>query len=354
MNFRDPALIKRLSKSIASEAKGLPEMKLMEVCGSHTQAVARFGLRKLLPENVKLVSGPGCPVCVTPSSEIAEAVWIAKKGAIVTTYGDLARVPSSLGSLFEAKAGGADVRVVYSIADAGEIARKNPGEKTVHVAIGFETTAQTTAAFLNSSPPKNFLVLNCHKWFLPAMDALLASRDLKIDGYICPGHVSTLVGSNAYRFLSEKYGVPQVVAGFEPLDVMLAVLMLVRQLNKGEAKVENEYIRVVKPEGNAKALGLMGETFGVGNAEWRGLGVINGSGMPFTRRFGHFDARYALKPKVSRGADMPNGCACANVLKGKTEPKDCRLFGRACTPEKPIGPCMVSVEGACHNALRFE
>ena len=354
MNFRDPVLIRHLSKSIASEAKGLPEMKLMEVCGSHTQAVARFGLRKLLPENVKLVSGPGCPVCVTPSSEIAEAVWIAKKGAIVTTYGDLARVPSSLGSLFEAKASGADVRVVYSIADAGEIARKNPGKKIVHVAIGFETTAQTTAAFLNSPPPKNFLVLNCHKWFLPAMDALLASRDLKIDGYICPGHVSTLVGSDAYRFLSEKYEVAQVVAGFEPADVMLAVLMLVRQLKKGEGKVENEYIRVVKPGGNPRALKLMGETFGIGDAEWRGLGAIKDSGMPLTKRFEHFDAKKVLKPKVPRDAGMPKGCACASVLKGKTGPRDCRLFGKACTPEKPIGPCMVSVEGACHNALRFE
>ncbi len=354
MNFRDPALIRRISKAIASEARGMEEKTLMEVCGSHTQAVARFGLRKLLPKNIRLVSGPGCPVCVTPQGEIGEGVWLAKKGFLITTYGDLARVPCSEGSLLEARAGGADVRIVYSIADAGNIARKNPGKKVVHIAIGFETTAQTTAAFLNSSPPKNFFVLNCHKRFLPAMDALLASRDLGIDGYICPGHVSTLIGSKAYGFLSEKYAIPQVVAGFEPVDVMLSILMLVRMLKRNEARVENEYSRVVKPGGNPVALGLMHSTFGNGGGEWRGLGTIAGSGMPFKKKFERFDARKIFKPRADRENRMPGGCLCAEVLKGKVQPKKCRLFGKACTPEAPIGPCMVSVEGACHNALRYE
>jgi len=353
MNFRDPRLMKTISSLIFLEAEGLPEKRLMEVCGSHTQAVERFGLRTLLPENIKLVSGPGCPVCVTPPREIGEAVYLAKKGFTVTTYGDLARVSCAEGSLLDAKSAGADVRIVYSISEAGEIAKANPKKTVVHVAIGFETTAQTTAAFLNSSPPENFLVLNCHKWFLPAMDALLASGDVKIDGYLCPGHVSTLVGSNAYKFLSERYGISQVVAGFEPVDVMLAVLILVRMIKQSEAGVKNEYIRVVKPEGNQQAMKIMRSVFGVSDADWRGLGIIKNSGMPFKGKFLKYDARKLLRPRAKTESGMPNGCICSEVLKGKTEPRKCPMFGRACSPEKPFGPCMVSLEGACHNALRY-
>lgn len=351
--FRDPALVRRISCLIDRESRGLPETRLMEVCGSHTQAVERFGLRRLMPKNIKLISGPGCPVCVTPPREIDEAVSLAKDGHIITTYGDLARVPSGSGSLMEAKAEGADVRIVYSVSEAGEIALANRDKTVVHVAIGFETTAQTTAAFLASSPSDNLLMLNCHRWFLPAMKALLKTGEVKIDGYICPGHVSTLIGSNAYAPLSREYGIPQVVAGFEPVDVMLSVLMLTRMVKRGKAGVENEYARVVKPEGNPKAMRLMNLAFGAGDAEWRGLGRISGSGMPFRERFAGRDARFILKPKTAGEKGMPRGCLCANVLMGKTEPERCPMFGKACTPEKPIGPCMVSVEGACHNAFRY-
>jgi hydrogenase expression/formation protein HypD len=353
MNFRDPALLRRLSTRIRAESAGLPKKRLMEVCGSHTQAVERFGLRALLPENVALVSGPGCPVCVTPESDIGAAVWAADEGFIVTTYGDLARVPGPTGSLLEAKARGADVRTVYSIVEAGEIAR-GAGKKTVvHVAMGFETTAQTTAAFLHSPPPENFLVLNIHRWFLPAMRALLESGDTQIDGYICPGHVSTVVGSDAYLPLSETYGIPQVVSGFEPADILLSILMLVRMLKEGRGGVENEYSRVVRRGGNPAALKMMSSTFGVSDAVWRGLGNIKESGMPLRSEFARYDAARILKPRVPDSCGMPAGCLCADVLKGKVEPDVCPLFGKRCTPETPVGPCMVSVEGACHNALKY-
>ncbi len=352
MNFKDPAIIRKLKSSIDSHAKGLPETNLMEVCGSHTQAVERFGLRKLLPKNINLVSGPGCPVCITPPSVIESAIKISEQGSVITTYGDLARVPCSSGSLIDAKAKGSDVRVVYSISDAGKIATDNPDKTVVHVAIGFETTAQTTAAFLHSSPPENLLILNGHRWFLPAMEFLLKQGDVKIDGYICPGHVSTLVGSDAYKPLSEKYRIPQVIAGFEPVDIMLSILMLIRMLKRKEPGVQNEYLRVVKPGGNPIAMKLMNNAFGQENALWRGLGVIGKTGMKL-KKFREHDASKQFKIIRESKSEMPKGCKCADVLKGKSKPSECPLFGKGCDPEKPIGPCMVSVEGSCHNALKY-
>jgi hydrogenase expression/formation protein HypD len=351
--FQSKAIVARIARKIKKEANGLEEKRLMEVCGSHTQAIERYGLRKLLPKNIVLVSGPGCPVCITPASTISEAIYLAKKGIAVTTFGDLAKVPCKAGSLLDAKAQGADVRIVYSIAQAGEYAFREPKKNFVHIGVGFETTAQTTAAYLSSSPPENFLVLNSHRRFLPAMQALLESGETKIDGYICPGHVSALTGSKAYLPLSEKFGIPQVVAGFEPVDVMLSILLLVRMLKSGKAEVKNEYSRVVKPKGNKIALSLMDKVFGQGDANWRGLGVFKKTGMPFKGAYLRFDARYALSPKAGKEEDMPKGCSCASVLKGIISPKKCPLFGKACTPEKPIGPCMISVEGACHNAFWF-
>ncbi|MCX6778294.1 MAG: hydrogenase formation protein HypD [Candidatus Micrarchaeota archaeon] len=350
--FLDKKLIERILAKIREEAKYLGNVTLMEVCGSHTQAVERFGIRGILPKNVRLVSGPGCPVCITPTGVVDAAIKIADKGAIITTFGDVMRLPGSAGTLEEAKAMGADVRVVYSIADAVEIARRNEasGTDVVHIAIGFETTAPTTASVLLASPPSNFYIVNAHRWFPPAMEALLRGGEVRIDGFIDPGHVATVIGSDAFMFLSKKYGVAQVVSGFEPGDILLSVLVLLRMIRMGETGVVNEYERAVKKNGNAKSISALKKVFGKEHAEWRGLGKIPNSGMKLKGKFGRFDATKKFGVKVASSSGMPSGCSCSAVLRGKISPQKCPLFGKKCTPQKPVGPCMVSVEGACYNA----
>lgn len=325
-------------------------VRLMEFCGGHTVAIMRNGIRQLLPSTVQLLSGPGCPVCVTANADIDTAIAIASlPDVIVTTFGDMMKVPGSYSSLQKARADGADVRVVYSTQDALQIARENPERKIVFIGIGFETTAPTIAAAVLQARKErleNFFVLCLLKLCPPVMKALLDLGEIKLDGIICPGHVSAIIGSSPYYFIPRDYGVACVISGFEPLDILLSVAMLVEQIEEKRPRVEIAYRRGVKPEGNTKALQLIETVFEVGDANWRGIGVVSGSGLKFREEFEDFDA--ALRFQV----DLPpvkeaKGCLCGAILRGVKAPTDCQLFRRVCTPESPVGPCMVSSEGAC-------
>jgi hydrogenase expression/formation protein HypD len=348
--YRDPELARRIVRQIEALARDRA-VKLMEVCGGHTHAIYRHGLNQLLPESVELVHGPGCPVCVIPMGRIDDAIAIARRERVIfTTFGDMMRVPGSRGSLLDAKARGADVRVVYSPLDALQIAARNPDREVVFFAIGFETTTPSTAITLlraRDAGLGNFSVFCNHVTILPAIRAILESPDMRLDGFIGPGHVSTIIGTRPYRWIPERYGRPMVISGFEPMDVLQAVLMLLAQLRDGRCEVENQYARVVRSEANPRALQVIRETMELRpQFEWRGLGFISQSALRLRPEFAPWDAeaRYAV-PGV-RIAD-PKACQCGEVLKGVLKPWECRVFGTACTPETPIGTCMVSSEGAC-------
>jgi len=348
MNFNDSKIADILVKKIRSLAAGMDEVRLMELCGTHTMTIARHGLRHLLPENIKLLSGPGCPVCVTTQKEIDEAVALAEKGITVTCFGDMLRVKGSVKSLEDAKTCGCDVKVVYSISDARRLAEDNPGREVSHMAIGFETTTPPTAIEVQNAPD-NFSVLSCHKLFPPAMKALLDS-EVKIDGFINPGHVSSIIGLAPY----EEFKVPQVVAGFEALDVLAAIEMLLQMIKDGKTGVVNEYSRVVKPVGNLKAQRVMHDVFDVVDVSWRGFPVIPKSGLVFKKGYSRYDARKKYNLKIKEKPESNRGCRCGEVLRGIIPPRECPLFAKACNPEKPCGPCMVSIEGACHNTFKYE
>lgn len=350
-NFRSKQIAGVISRKINSISKNLREIKIMHVCGTHEDTITRFGIRSIIPENIELISGPGCPVCVTTQREIDEAIFLAEKGITVTTFGDMLNVPGSKGSLTDAKARGCDVRIVYSITDSVGIARKNPEKEVVHIAIGFETTAPTTAIEI-SNASENFSILSCHRLIPPAMEFLLKSEDIEIDGFINPGHVSTIIGVKPYESLSKKYRIPQVISGFEPLDVLLSVFILLNMIKKKENGVVNEYSRVVRYHGNQKALAAINEIFKPYNVEWRGFPKIPNSGLKLRKEFSGYDARKKFNIKIKKTKNQTN-CRCGNVLKGKISPKDCLLFAKACNPEHPIGPCMVSKEGACGIAYRY-
>jgi len=343
--------IKRLSKKIHRK------LLIMHICGTHEYTITHYGIRSLLPGNVEVRAGPGCPVCVTPSFVIRHAIELSlRKDVIITSFGDMLRVPDNRGfSLKSARAEGGNVKVVYSISDSLRLAKENPNKCVVHLAIGFETTAPSTAATLLSDPPENFLVLCYHLLIPPAMEHLLKSGESKIDGFICPGHVSTIIGWRAYEEISLKYKVPQVVAGFEPLDVLIGIHMLLTMVAEGEYRVENEYTRAVRAEGNERAKELMREVFAERDAVWRGLGLIPQSGLKLRRGFREHDAFELFDLKLEdEDYSMPKGCRCGDVLKGLIYPEDCPLFGTSCTPTSPVGPCMVSLEGTCaiHYRLR--
>jgi hydrogenase expression/formation protein HypD len=328
----------------------------MEFCGGHTFAILQNGIRDLLPSNLELVSGPGCPVCVTAISDLDKAIFLSHlPQTIITTFGDMVRVPGSHGSLASARAEGADVRIVYSTMDALDIAQENPQSQVIFVGIGFETTAPTIAASIVEAQRReidNYHVLPLGKLCPPVMRALLKMGETKIDGIIGPGHVSTIIGSKPYEFIPREYGVPFVISGFEPLDILLTVEMLVEQIEEEDPKVEIAYRRGVKPEGNAKAQQLMEEVFEVSDANWRGIGDIPRSGLSIREKFSHFDAlkAYNIEPGPPR---EPKGCICGEILRGIKNPKDCRLFRLVCTPENPVGPCMVSSEGSCAAYYRY-
>jgi hydrogenase expression/formation protein HypD len=335
-------------------AEAREDLTYMEVCGTHTMAISRFGLRELLPGRIRLVSGPGCPVCVTAVRDLDVVVEIARlPGTTIVTFGDLIRVPASRSSLAEERAAGADVRVVYSPADAVALAAAEPERQVVFIGIGFETTAPTVAAALLEAREgglTNFSVLSLHKTMPGALRALLDLGETRLDGFILPGHVSVVTGSECYGFLADEYRVGGVVAGFEAEDVLAALLMLVRQ---GEPAIEIEYTRAVRPEGNPVARGVMDQVFEPSDADWRGLGVIPGSGLRLNEDFAAFDAarRFAVEP----GEPIePRGCRCGEVLRGVLDPADCPLFGTRCTPESPVGACMVSSEGSCAARHRYQ
>lgn len=344
--LRDPARAERLTRVLAHLAPERP-VKIVHVCGTHEATIAEHGLRSLLPEGVEVYEGPGCPVCVTSTADINLAVRLAlEKGVILCTFGDMMRVPGSELTLEEAKAKGADVRVVLSAADAVAIARENPEKEVVFFAVGFETTAPGTAAILSERPPDNLSVLCSHKLIPPALEALL-QENTEVDGFLAPGHVSTIIGAEAYRPLAEKYGVPVVVGGFEPLDILYAIALILKQLREGRAEVENAYPRAVRPEGNTKAKELLSRVFSVTDAVWRGIGPIPRSGLGIREEFSRFDAKRRFALTVDVGEERAPGCLCPEVIMAKAAPTDCPLFGTACTPLAPVGPCMVGAEGAC-------
>jgi hydrogenase expression/formation protein HypD len=354
--FRDPAAARALVRSITELATG-DEFKFMEVCGGHTHTIYRHGIEHLLPETVELVHGPGCPVCVIPMGRVDDAMWLAEQPNIIfTTFGDMMRVPGSRGNLIEAKARGADVRFVYSPLDALKVALDNPDRHVVFFAVGFETTAPSTAVTLvraRGLGVRNFSVFCNHVTIVPPIKAILESPDLRLSGFLGPGHVSTVVGLRPYRFVPAVYGKPLVVAGFEPLDILASVHMLLRQIRDGRCEVENQYRRVVRPEGNTQALKLLATTFELRpHFEWRGLGFISQSALKIHRDFADHDAELVFDMPGVRVAD-PKACQCGEVLKGVIKPWECKVFGTACTPERPIGTCMVSSEGACAAYYNF-
>lgn len=322
--------------------------RLMEVCGTHTAAMFRHGLRSLLAGAVEVVSGPGCPVCVTPDAVIDTAIDLAASGRILAAFGDMLRVPGSRVSLAEARAAGADVRVVSSPLDTLGLAEANPSRQVVFFAVGFETTAPGTALLLDAAVKRgldNLRILPAHKLIPPAMRSLLAEGGQRIDGFLCPGHVSAVIGLQPYAGISDEFGVPCVVAGFEPGDILAAILMLLRQLREGRAEVQNQYTRAVRPEGNPRARELLAETFAVADASWRGLGTIPASGLTPRDAFQDFVLGY-LEPEAAPAAGRAT-CACGEILRGTMAPPQCPAFARSCTPASPLGPCMVSSEGAC-------
>lgn len=353
--FQDKDMALKLSRKIHSIAPEDP-IKIMHVCGTHEQTIVKNGLRTLLPKTVEVVPGPGCPVCITPAEEVDVALALARKGCAITTYGDMVRVPGTGGSLDRQRSQGADVRIVYSVEDAVGMARKEPDKEIVFFAIGFETTTPMTARAVMDEPPENFSILCSHRVVPPALDFLLKLGDLGIKGFIDPGHVSAIIGSKVYEPLSEEYGVPQVIAGFEALDVMMGIYMLMRQIKKGEAKVENEYTRTVTPEGNTIAQDVMAEVFEECTRPWRGLPEIPHASLQVRKEFQDWDAakKFGVKPpKVVGEACGPECPLCGDILRGLADPKECDLFGKTCTPLNPIGACMVSTEGTCNVAYRY-
>jgi hydrogenase expression/formation protein HypD len=347
LRFRDPDLAKRIAEKIHEIAPEKETVKICHVCGTHEWTITHFGIRSLLPTNVEVIAGPGCPVCVTPASEVDEAVQLALKGVTVTCFGDVIRVPGSKKSLLEAKAEGADVRIVYSVSDAEKMAQKEPNSEFCFFAIGFETTAPSTAVEILNKPPKNLSFLVSHRLIPPAMKILVEMKDLNLNGFIAPGHVSTIIGLKPYEIFPKLHSMPTVVAGFEPLDLMFSVYMILKQLKEGKPRLENEYIRAVRWEGNTKAQELMQKVFGVVDGNWRGLGAIPSSKFTLKDDYVAYDAHLKHGVKVEHGVDIQKGCRCHLVIIGKIKPTECPLFMKTCTPQKPVGACMVSVEGTC-------
>jgi hydrogenase expression/formation protein HypD len=352
--YRDAELGKKLLERIHRISK--KPARLMEFCGGHTVAIFKYGLRQLLPANIEMLSGPGCPVCVTSAADLDWAIALGNEpGVIITSFGDMVRVPGSRTSLQKAKAEGADVRIVYSAQDALTIAKDNPAKKVVFIGIGFETTAPTIAASVLQAEReniKNYTVLSLHKVTPPIMKAILQLGEVKLNGIICPGHVSAVIGSRPYTFLAKDYGIACAVSGFEPVDILLAVDRLVEQIESDNPQVEIAYRRGVKEEGNPAAIRLMDTVFEPGAADWRGIGVVPGSGLHLRKQYERYDALKLFSIKVTP-AKEPAGCICGAVLRGVSTPQSCKLFRTACTPEHPVGPCMVSSEGSCSTYYEY-
>lgn len=342
--------------TIVSEFEG--NLSFMEVCGTHTVAISKFGIRSSLKDRVKLVSGPGCPVCVVPGSVIDSIIRLSrKKDFIVATFGDMMRVPGNGSSLQAEKARGADVQVVYSPMDALEVARRNGEKKVVFFAVGFETTAPTVAATVLEAERqglRNFFILSAHRLIPPAVETILELGEVNLHGLMLPGHVSTVIGSLPYKKSVEKHRIPAVITGFEPADILQGIHMLVVQASQQSPRLEIQYTRSVRPEGNPRALELMNQVFEVADSSWRGLGKIPLSGLALKTKHTDLDAGQFIDDRVGEDSDQPKGCRCGEVLRAVCEPLECPLFGKTCTPEHPVGPCMVSSEGSCAAWYRYE
>ncbi|WP_415714665.1 hydrogenase formation protein HypD [Maridesulfovibrio sp.] len=354
--FNDPELCKELLDRLRDELEG--EIRFMEVCGTHTVSIFRSGLHSVLPKEVVHLSGPGCPVCVTHESEVNAFLDLAgKDGVIVATFGDLIKVPGDNGHcLKNAQADGARVEIIYSPFDALELARNNPDSTVVFLGVGFETTAPTIAATVLMAQQQgleNFKVLSFHKLVPPALDILVSDPETRIDGFILPGHVSTVIGIHPYDFIGEKYGKPSVVTGFDPVDILQALLMMVRSSKEEHPVVQNQYVRGVSEDGNPKAVEVMYQVFEESDALWRGIGKIPLSGLEFRAEFEKYDAKKIFDLNIGECPPL-KGCKCGEVLKGKMTPEKCPLFGKVCTPAKPVGPCMVSTEGSCAAYFKYK
>jgi len=346
--YRDTELGKNLIKRIAEISKR--PVKLMEFCGGHTVSILKHGIRQLLPSSIEMLSGPGCPVCVTPVADIDKAIALARRPeTIITTFGDMIRVPGSKSALQKEKADGADVRIVYSTRDAIEIARQNPLKSVVFIGVGFETTAPTVAASVMQAMNEgltNYHILSLHKLCPPVMKALLLSHEINLDGIICPGHVCAITGARPFEFIAREHNIAAAISGFEPLDILLAVEMLVNQIESGRHAVENAYPRVVHEDGNRHAIDIMAEVFEPSSSCWRGIGVIPESGLRVKDKYRAFDAEKVFEIEQPVSKENP-ACICGDILRGVKGPYDCKLFGAACDPGHPVGPCMVSAEGTC-------
>jgi|LSQX01.3.fsa_nt_gb hydrogenase expression/formation protein HypD len=357
--FRNNANIQQLVKEIHIQSKKLSkQINLMEVCGTHTMSIGRYGIRGLLPSSVNLLSGPGCPVCVTSNRYFDTAMTLAlQSNVLVATFGDILRVPGSFSTLEKENSKNNNIKVVYSPFECIPLAEKYPNKNILFLGIGFETTSPIVAATLKESKRlriKNLYMLSGHKLILPAMEFILNSGEVKIDGFLCPGHVSAITGSHIYKKISNKYGIPSVVSGFEPTDILQSILMLVASIaGKEKPCVKNQYIRVVKINGNLKAISLISEVFKETNSEWRGFGVIPKSGLSLKKEYIDFDPEKRFTIKIQKPKEDKD-CICGSILKGVKTPIECKLFAKKCTPQHPVGPCMISSEGTCASFYMYE
>lgn len=352
--FRDRQLISKLKIKIQQLSQELEsQLKICHVCGTHEQTITRFGLRSLLPSNLQVIPGPGCPVCVTPASIIDAAIQLGLEGVEILSYGDLYRVPGSELSLADARAHGASVKIVYSILDAIRISNQSSTKDHVFIAIGFETTAPSTAYAALKGLPPNLHILLAHRLIPPAMELMLGLGELGIRGFLCPGHVATVIGTQPFRIFPESYRIPTVIAGFEPLDILFGIMLILDQLVQDQPRLDNEYSRSVKPEGNPRALKLIQDAFQLESGDWRGIGRIPDSAYGFKQELMKHDAVEYYGLKLGQGLDIRPGCCCHLVIIGKLLPDQCPLFLNECTPAHPLGPCMVSIEGSCRIWAEF-
>ena len=356
--WRDEETAKKILRGIFREANKIDDVvKFMDVCGTHEDTITRYGLRSLLPRNVRILAGPGCPVCITPVEDIVAMMEIGKmaKSMVITTFGDMYRIPTPRGSFADFRAKGHDVRIVYSIYDAYKMALKERDNMVVHFSPGFETTTAPTAGILEelvSRDIENFKIYSVHRLTPPAVEFLI-EQGTEIDGLITPGHVSAIIGVRGWEYLTQRYGIPQVVSGFEPLDVLLSVYMLLKMYRNSERVVKNEYIRVVKYEGNSAAQRSIEKFFKVRDARWRALGTIKSSGLFLRKKYKEYEIRTYYPVEIPQLPDLERGCRCGEVLRGLILPTECPLFGSVCTPRNPVGPCMVSYEGTCQIFYKY-
>ncbi|MBD3227984.1 MAG: hydrogenase formation protein HypD [Candidatus Lokiarchaeota archaeon] len=350
--MKNKEFIKSLLDYISGNSKDQP-IKITHVCGTHEQVINSSGIRSMLPKNIELIAGPGCPVCVCPSNDIDEAIYLARKGITVATFGDMVRVPSTESSLIKEKSKGYDVRTVYGPIEAVQIAKENPDKEVVFFAVGFETTAPSVAREIIFDPPENFSILCSLRTIPPVMELLLGLGDLEIDGFICPGHVAVIIGLKPFDQFSRAYGMPNIITGFEPTDILMAIALFIRQLKTKNFHGENEYKRAVKQSGNVKAQEMLEKAFNIETVHWRGIGRIPSGGFRIKEDYSMFNARKKFDINIEKSVDIRPGCCCHLIMTGRLAPTECKLFKKVCTPEHPYGPCMVSNEGTCHIWFKY-